>query len=179
MLLSGSQALYKPHWHSTMMVPTHGSTAWINQFSKPSLVQSPTASTTPNYPSHHTQQQQSPQSSYPPTPPKEDLRAGETESVSAFTPTTNSAFAYTDYQNAASYKQNSTTSSQNDATSPLSKHNKSRTRTGTGISIHLLLLVYFMVDFCLVFNKNKNQNNFNSFFLSCTCFFYKVMLFDH
>lgn len=141
-----------------MMVPTHGSSAWINQFAQPPLVQSPVAPVTSNYTSqsHHTQQpqqqqaqqqpqqQHSPQSSYPPTPPKEEIKYPENDSR-AFTPTSNSAFAYTDYHTGASYK-HSSSNSQNGASSPLGKQNKSRTRTGTGrpTDIMSLLVFYFL-----------------------------------
>lgn len=132
-----SQQLYKPHWHTSMMMPTHNS--WINQFSKPSLVQS-AVSATPNYSQAPQQQlsQQSPQSSYPPTPPKDDMRASS-ENDSAFTPTSGSSFPYPDYQtssqhNAAVFnKQNSSSNSQNGGNSPSANtKSKSRARTGTG-----------------------------------------------
>ena len=132
-----SQQLYKPHWHTSMMMPTHNS--WINQFSKPSLVQS-TAPTTPNY-SQAPQQmsQHSPQSSYPPTPPKDDMRGGSSENDSAFTPTSGSSFPYADYQtssqnSAAVFKQNTSANSQSSGNSPSANttKSKSRARTGTG-----------------------------------------------
>lgn len=124
-------SVYKPHWHSSMMVPS-AHNAWIQQFSKPSLV---SVAPAPNY-THQTQQ--SPQSSYPPTPPKDDMRPSS-ENDGAYTPTSASGFTYPpEYQSGAVFKQNTSGNSQPSSNSSASPHSKSKTRarTGTGMTCH-------------------------------------------
>jgi len=116
--------LYKPHWHSSMVVNSFQAANWMNSVSKPSLVHGssiPPATSFPLPPPQH-----SPESSYPPTPPKDDYGKIQ-DADSAFTPTTAANFQYSDYQNHNSnlYKQNSNPSQQ-------SAKNKARARTGTG-----------------------------------------------
>lgn len=131
-----SQPLYKPQWHSSMMMPSAAHNSWIQQFTKPPLVSVP-PSQNYNHPSQHPQQQQqSPQSSYPPTPPKDDMRASS-ENDGTYTPTSNSGFVYaTDYQgNTGSvFKHNTSSNSQTSSTTSPQSKSKARSRTGTGTS---------------------------------------------
>lgn len=157
-----SQQLYKPHWHTHMMMPSQHPAAWINQFSKPSSVHPP-APTTPNYSQAQQLSQQSPQSSYPPTPPKDDMRS---DNDGTFTPTSNTAgFVYPDYQNgnAASagsvFKHSSSANSQS-SDSPPSAKSKSRARTGTGNYDHIFMAFIPKIDLPVYIFTHKHIPTF-------------------
>ena len=135
-----------------MMPSVHNQ--WIQHLSKPSQVAIGAAA---NYSQSVQHPQQSPQSSYPPTPPKEDIRAS-CDNDSTFTPTSSSGYTYTDYQAGGGvFKHSTSTSSLSSSTSPPNKSSKARSRTGTGKNLILSSLPATLVNWSMRLVPHKSS----------------------